>query len=425
MKSQAVNSIDSAAGAPLLIDAQPSQIMEEHPVQVYADATKLRFNGQLEQGFQTAYSRHFNRYIRWVMLASTTIFLLSGIYDFLLLAPHQGRIWEVRYLLGAPPLVLLSAYSFSHNFWRFQQLVLLIYILVITLSLALMAAISLPSQNTIYFTGALIAQMAGLNIMRLQFRYAVVGCITMVVFEVLVLAMFNYSLEKILTDVYFYGSVTLVSLMGNYFLERFARQDYLQKRLLDHEQERLKEMNQHLQHLVTSDALTGIANRRNFDETIQDEWRRAQRGHYPVSLLMIDIDFFKPYNDYYGHQKGDECLKQVGKILGTHGKRAGDLVARYGGEEFAIISAGTSYKDAIGFAQKICRSVANAKIPHAASPIANIVTASIGVATVIPLVDQQVKDLIADADKNLYQAKANGRNGVFGDQPTLSRLVDE
>ncbi len=402
-----------------------SSVDDVHSVKVYADVTKLRFNGQLEQGFQTSYSRHFNQYIRWVMLVATSIYILSGIYDYILLAPLQGRIWEVRYILGVPPLALLCLYSFSNNFWRFQQPVLLSYILVVTLTLALMAAISLPNQNTIYFTGALIAQMAGLNIMRLQFRYAVVGCITMVIFEVLVLVMFQYSLERILTDVYFYSSVTLVSLMGNYFLERFARQDYLQKRMLDHEQERLKEMNTHLQHLVTSDALTGIANRRNFDETIQDEWRRAQRGHYPLSLLMIDIDFFKPYNDYYGHQKGDECLRQIAKILSSHSKRAGDLVARYGGEEFAIISAGTSYKDAIGFAQKICRAVSHAKIPHAASAITNIVTASIGVATVIPLVDQSVKDLIADADKNLYQAKANGRNGVFGDQPTLSRLVDE
>lgn len=402
-----------------------SSVDDVTSVKVYADITKLRFNGQLEQGFQTSYSRHFNQYIRWVMLVATCIYIFSGIYDFILLAPLHGRIWEVRYLLGLPLLVLLVLYSFSNNFWRFQQQVLLSYILVVTLTLALMAAISLPTQSSIYFTGALIAQMAGLNIMRLQFRYAVVGCITMVTFEVLVLLMFKYSLEKILTDVYFYSSVTLVSLMGNYFLERFARQDYLQKRLLDHEKERLKEMNLHLEHLVTSDALTGIANRRNFDETIEDEWRRAQRGHYPLSLLMIDIDYFKMYNDYYGHQKGDECLKQIAKVLSAHGKRAGDLVARYGGEEFAIISAGTSYKDAIAFAQKICRAVAGAKIPHAASEVSSIVTASIGVATVIPLVDQSVKNLIADADKNLYQAKANGRNGVFGDQPTLSRLVDE
>ena len=98
-----------------------SSVDDVSSVKVYADITKLRFNGQLEQGFQTSYSRHFNQYIRSVMLVATCIYIFSGIYDFILLAPLHGRIWEVRYLLGLPPLVLLVLYSFSNNFWRFQQ----------------------------------------------------------------------------------------------------------------------------------------------------------------------------------------------------------------------------------------------------------------------------------------------------------------
>ncbi len=394
---------------------------DDIPVNVYADVTQLRFSGQLEQAFQTAYSRDFNTYIRYVMIFATCIYALSGVYDYVMLTPRHAPVWQVRYLLGMPPLVTLCVYTFSTNFWRFQQPVLLSFVLVITLTLMLMNALIPLEYSQIYFTGALIAMMAGFNIMRLQFRFALIACFTMVVFEILVLFMFHHPWQRILTDVYFFLSVSAISLTGNYFLERFARRDYLQKRMLHREQAQLQEVNHHLQHLVTSDSLTKIANRRSFDETIEEEWRRAQRGCYPLSLMMVDIDFFKAYNDHYGHQRGDECLRQVAKVLATFGKRAGDLVARYGGEEFAIISAGTGYKDAIALGQKICKSVHNARLPHDASTFRQV-TISVGVATVTPLVDQPVSDLIQQADKNLYQAKANGRNGVFGDNAVVTRL---
>ena len=398
-----------------------SENQEEIPVMVYSDVTQLRFSGQLEQAFQTAYSRDFNTYIRYVMIFASFIYIMSGVYDYVMLTPRHEPVWQVRYFFGMPPLVLLCAYAFSNNFWRFQQPVLLSFVLVITLTLMLMNAITAPEFAHIYYTGALIAMMAGFNIIRLQFRFAVIGCVTMIVFEVLVLSMFHHPWQSILTNVYFFLSVAVVSLTGNYFLERFARRDYLQKRLLHREQQQLQEMNQHLQHLVTSDSLTKIANRRSFDETIEEEWRRAQRGRYPLSLMMVDIDYFKTYNDHYGHQRGDDCLRQVAKVLSSFGKRAGDLVARYGGEEFAIISAGTGYKDAIALGKKICKSVQSARLPHDASKFGQV-TISVGVATVTPLVDQPVSDLIQQADKNLYQAKANGRNGVFGEKAPVTRL---
>lgn len=395
--------------------------VDSDQVKIYSDASRLRFSGQLEQAFQTAYSRNFNTYIRYVMLFATVIYIASGIYDYVMLTPLHSTVWQVRYLLGAPPLLLLGVYTFSNNFWRFQQPVLLSFVLVITITLMLMNAITLHEYSHVYFTGALISMMAGFNIMRLQFRFAVVAFISMVMFEILVLCMFHHPWQRILTDVYFFFSVSVISLTGNYFIERFARRDYLQKRLLRREQEQLQQMNDHLQYLVTSDSLTKIANRRSFDETIEDEWRRAQRGCYPLSLMMIDIDHFKAFNDHYGHQRGDECLRQVAKVLSSFGKRAGDLVARYGGEEFAVISAGTAYKDAITLGQKICKAVQQARFPHDASKFGQV-TVSVGVATVTPLVEQPVNDLIQQADKSLYQAKANGRNCVFGEKAMVTRL---
>ena len=114
--------------------------MDEIPVKVYSDVLQLRFNGQLEQAFQTAYSRDFNVYIRYVMIVATVIYMLSGLYDYVLLTPRYAAVLQVRYILGTPPLLLLCVYAFSHNFWRFQQPVLLSFMLVITLTLMLMNA---------------------------------------------------------------------------------------------------------------------------------------------------------------------------------------------------------------------------------------------------------------------------------------------
>lgn len=393
-------------------------------MQVYADASKLRFSGQLEKAFQTDFSRLYNRYIRLVLTVATMTFLLSGIVDYLLLGPLVANVWEVRFLMGAPFLLALNLYAFTNNFWRFQQQVILIFVLVLIFSLLMMSAITPETVSHVYFTALVVTQLAGLSILRLQFRYAVIGAAAILFMGAGIHMIFAYPLQKAVIDVYFLLSVSVISLLSAYFVERFTRQDYVHKQLLQREQAQLQEVNEHLQHLVTNDSLTGIANRRYFDEVIEDEWRRAQRGHYPLALLMVDIDHFKAFNDHYGHQKGDEALRIVAKTLGAFGKRAGDMVARYGGEEFVMISAGTAYKDAIALGNKICKAISNVRIPHDNSPVSSVVTVSIGVATITPLLEQDVGTLIHDADKNLYQAKANGRNCVFGVQSTMGRLSD-
>jgi diguanylate cyclase (GGDEF)-like protein len=390
--------------------------------QVYAGAIKLRFNGQLEKAFQTDFSRLYNRYIRLVLTVATVSYLLSGFVDYLLLGSLVSNVWEVRFFMGAPFLLALNLYAFTHNFWRFQQQVILIFVLVLIFTLLLMSAITPETVSHVYFTASVVSQLAGLSIVRLQFRYAVIGASAIMFMGIGVHMIFAYPPQKAVIDVYFLLSVSIISLLSAYFVERFTRQDYVHKQLLQREQAQLQEVNEHLQHLVTNDSLTGIANRRYFDEVVEDEWRRAQRGHYPLALLMVDIDHFKAFNDHYGHQKGDEALRIVAKTLAGFGKRAGDMVARYGGEEFVMISAGTAYKDAIALGNKICKAISNVRIPHDNSPVSSVVTVSIGIAVITPLLEQDVGTLIHDADKNLYQAKANGRNCVFGEQSTMGRL---
>lgn len=174
----------------------------------------------------------------------------------------------------------------------------------------------------------------------------------------------------------------------------------------------LEAANQELQRLVSSDGLTKIANRRRFDEYFDLEWRHMAREVLPLSLILCDIDFFKAYNDTYGHLAGDCCLQQVANAISRKAKRPGDLAARYGGEEFAVILPKTEANGALDLAEKIREAVKKLEIVHAGSPICQYVTLSLGVASMVPDYKTSVATLIAAADKALYQAKEEGRDRV-------------
>ena len=174
----------------------------------------------------------------------------------------------------------------------------------------------------------------------------------------------------------------------------------------------LAKLNQKLEAIGITDALTGISNRRHFDEVLAQEYARHSRNAAELSLVLLDIDYFKAYNDYYGHLQGDECLRQIGKILSAWTKRPADLAARYGGEEFACILPDTDLAGAVAVAEQVRQAIEQAAIPHAKSPIQNCVTASFGVASMHCSGNQYVETLVGQADAMLYQAKAGGRNRV-------------
>lgn len=172
----------------------------------------------------------------------------------------------------------------------------------------------------------------------------------------------------------------------------------------------LKQANLDLQRLANLDGLTQVANRRCFDEILQQEWKRSRREQVPLSLILCDIDSFKLYNDSYGHLSGDDCLKRVAQAIHYSTRRPADFVARYGGEEFVILLPNTAVEGAIYVAEQIQQSVAALQIPHAYSPAGSTVTLSMGLACAIPLSEENPEQLIAAADQALYTAKANGRN---------------
>lgn len=191
--------------------------------------------------------------------------------------------------------------------------------------------------------------------------------------------------------------VGLIALLGSYLV-----QSKLSRRLL--------KTKNHLQ-LAYLDALTLLPNRRYYDAFVKREWKRAGRHGYPLSMIMIDIDYFKAYNDSLGHPEGDQCLRQVARILRRYFRRPSDLIARYGGEEFCVVAA--CDEEQIGQLADILRmAVETLQLPHPNSKISKYVTVSLGVATLIPVEGSEAEQLLHNADQALYIAKQQGRNRV-------------
>ena len=183
-------------------------------------------------------------------------------------------------------------------------------------------------------------------------------------------------------------------------------------RMIEKEKEELLSLNKELDRQASTDGLTGVANRRYLNEFVEREWARAVRENTTVAVIMVDIDFFKAYNDTYGHLAGDECLKRVARQLKNNIKRPADLVARYGGEEFAIVLPNTDVQGAEVIAENCRKSIETLAIVHGASSVSSVVTVSLGVAGSREAQCRAATDLFEGADSALYQAKQLGRNRV-------------
>ena len=234
---------------------------------------------------------------------------------------------------------------------------------------------------------------------------------------------FTYTVEnvnKIIVAVIF---LVIIVLMVGYLkreTDRKNRELQEKNQELAEANEKLEEANQKLQvangkleELSLTDSLTGIANRRAFDQTYNYEFAAAVRNQLPLSFLMLDLDFFKQYNDLYGHLAGDECLKKIAGVLCRQLKRRTDLVARYGGEEFIVLLPNTEVEEASRIADYIQTGLHQMQIPFSGSSIAEYVTASIGITSLRPRRDMDPREVIDQADKALYAAKNKGRNCVI------------
>ncbi|SDT97351.1 GGDEF domain-containing protein [Halopseudomonas salegens] len=177
-------------------------------------------------------------------------------------------------------------------------------------------------------------------------------------------------------------------------------------------EEKLARLQKELEELSFKDGLTGVANRRMFDSIMQVEWTNARRNAQPLSIIMFDIDYFKQYNDLYGHLQGDECLKQIARLLESAAARSRDFFARYGGEEFVMVLPETDAHSAATVAERCRKLIFKEQISHEASPVSQVLTVSMGTATLVPSAEDKLMDFIESADRQLYRAKESGRNCV-------------
>lgn len=205
--------------------------------------------------------------------------------------------------------------------------------------------------------------------------------------------------------------ITALAQQFNNMADKIRQHKLLLEARVDERTRALQNANDKLEALSTTDSLTGLANRRRFDEALANEWLRAMRSGQAITLLMLDVDWFKKYNDHYGHQAGDKCLREIAKVMQANAKRAGDLAARYGGEEFAFIAAEMDIGHALPLAETIRSAVEKLALPHIETA-PGCVTVSIGVATLVPEESHTPQTLVQLADEALYRAKNKGRNRV-------------
>lgn len=373
----------------------------------------LRFPRDLQKEFAESDADGLLDYRRRVVIAAFVVLLVAGILDLLVVKRGIDGALLLRYGVAVPLGALFLAYSRSDWFRATQQPALCLLTFLLAALLFGLMMIGGERVVHVYLPGVLLLAVFSGMLLRLQFWLSVAMLGAMgVAYMVFLVRIRPQPIDILAPYTLFYGAAMLLALFASYHLEHAARRRFLQVRLLALKQGELELANQRLQELADQDGLTGVANRRHFDQHLATEWSRARRSGQPLSLMLIDLDFFKRYNDSYGHQAGDDCLIVVGAVLRSHAQRPGDLAARYGGEEFALILPATDIGDAREIASRVINDLAAYRIPHRASEVSDAVTASAGVACCVPSPLLSSRDLLAAADAALYRAKRNGRNRV-------------
>ena len=372
-----------------------------------------RFPKTLELAFNEYHRTNTLKHLRVALLTGLFLFMVFGIVDLMLLPADRKHMWIIRYVVVCPTIAAGLAFTFALRFRRFIQPVISFAMLVASLGIVAMVYFDPTPAKNYYYSGILLLIMGAFTFISLRFLYAVSWALATTFAYGAVAIFANHTDSNILAQNIFNIIATIIiGAFSNYLMENYQRRDFLNALLLEYENRQLQTASDELRRLSISDALTTLGNRRHFDLMLDQEWMRSMRSASPISLIMLDIDCFKNYNDNYGHQAGDECIRLVAQKVRGAAKRTGDTSARYGGEEFALLLSGTELADAVIIAE-VCRaSVESLNIPHGHSTVCDVVTISAGVATMVPDSKTSSKALVEAADKELYRAKAEGKNRV-------------
>ncbi|MDX1692990.1 MAG: diguanylate cyclase, partial [Ketobacteraceae bacterium] len=392
--------------------AREQGVVNHASQEFYRDRWRLRFIPEIEARFRKLHARKQKRYTRLLLTVLIILYVLFGACDYYILGEDVLPVWAIRYLIGLPGL--LFCYVVLRTRWveRFYQGYLVFALALVVITTYWMLLMVSGDAYHLYTSSILAMVMGGLTLTRIGF----IGALATAVIYILASVYTQYAINGLDKAAVYYLLLGLWAVMfcvvSAFSYEKSNRKEFLQRILIQRKNNQLKKANERLKNLVDVDALTGISNRRHFDRVLDEEWRRAKRRHYPLALLMVDIDFFKAYNDGFGHIKGDKCLRKVAQNLLSQARRPGDLVARYGGEEFSVILPALDRDEALSVAENFCQKIAEMGIPHPDSDIADCVTVSIGVAVEVPDEHNERGDLLKQADDALYLAKKRGRNRV-------------
>ncbi|WP_353140719.1 GGDEF domain-containing protein [Acinetobacter pragensis] len=338
-------------------------------------------------------------------------FLSFGIYQTI---PTQEKVYEWIVAYGWVGVVIISTWLLSF-FKKLNQYFDVYTCIGSTLSTAisfLIVTVFANANDVLSHAALMYAVIIIYSFVGMRFYPAMIAVWSGGLIATAITLFMGYQIDwAILNRTYTFSSILGMALC--YAIDRQHRENYLQNCIIELNKQEMDQQAEQLAVLSQIDSLTGLANRRHLSAVLEQQWQTAVRYQLPLSILMVDLDYFKDYNDHLGHLAGDQCLQEIAIELKNTAARSSDLAARYGGEEFLLMFPVQDERQIEAIAAKLLERIAALAIPHPASPISPYVTVSIGAATISPHERDHLSDFIQRADQALYLAKSNGRNQYF------------
>jgi diguanylate cyclase (GGDEF)-like protein len=408
MNTEPLQSVHSDLSEMLLSDEAEDPIEQElHAVQ-RSGYWSLRFPAHLESSFLDKYVPHAIRIFHFRSFLLLLLFLIENIGIYYVLPVEITQYYFSLNAWTGIVIVIASVLSFipQLNHWYEWYIgaggIIAIAVSTATANMGGGESVILTYAGTMYIVIVLYSFVC------LRFRAAIIigwaGGICGIILAHILGQSMNWKLFNL--------TYTMTSILGmclSYALDRQERTNFLQACLLQHCVEKGERVAKQLNTLSRQDGLTGLANRRHLDEVMQHEWNRSCRQHQSLTLMIIDVDYFKFYNDQLGHLAGDECLQQIATLIASLAQRSGELAARYGGEEFVLLFPSMTEHEAARQAERLLHGLEELALPNPDEK-RPFVSVSIGVAVIEPTFETGVDQLMRQADAALYKAKANGRN---------------
>ena len=359
----------------------------------------LRFEGLLEKEFREFYIGQNLPRARLSGLIALILVLAVTCIDLLLGANTAGTLNTLRLGVLCPMLVVLGVAISVPAAQRYYTEVVSVGVMLIGFVVTYIAQLGALAGSSYVLAGLVLVVLYGCLFLGLRFHVAISITGILIGAHFVTGLVVGLPFDELYYSTAILGGAAVIGAISTYNLEHAIRTNFLETRLLNE--------------LAERDGMTRLYNRRIFDDYVQRLWRQSRRERTGVAIIFVDIDFFKIFNDLYGHQAGDDCLKKVAKCIARGAKRPFDFAARYGGEEFVLVLYGPPDDYARSVPEQIRRDVLDLAIPHAGSQVGTHVTVSVGLAMASPETSRSLAGAIQTADEALYQAKREGRNRVI------------